>query len=311
MKKKMHIHFGIHRTGTTSIHRTLLKNKEALRKAGYLYPKLDVDYRHVKVAWGLISKKLSIEELVIKIDKEAKDFPGTIILSSEDFAQVKDLNWLEYLDEYYDITGSIFLKRQDLWLESWYNQHIKWPWNKKFSSSSIDFFLDNRDEFYWIDYKYLLGSITSIIDKDKLHVCVMERDLVPDVTRYFIENILMANTPVDYIQEANASLTKCKLDIVRSIDLISCNGSQRKNILAAVNAIEVKEDNGSKSIIDDRKRKEILAQFDKSNKYVASVYFNRDSLFNKDSICNKLNKDLSSEAIIGYIGDVVKKLTKQ
>ena len=48
---KLHIHFGIHRTGTTSIIRTILNNLNTLNKYGYLIPKLGFEHRHIKIAF--------------------------------------------------------------------------------------------------------------------------------------------------------------------------------------------------------------------------------------------------------------------
>lgn len=162
----MHIHFGIHRTGTTSIHSTLVNNLEKFEEQGVLYPELDVNHRHVRTAWQLISKKIDGQELVEKIKEEVTPDTKKIILSSEDFCQLKDSTWLQVLSKNFDLTASVYLRRQDLWLESWYNQHIKWPWDRRFSAATPQYFLSKKHEFYWLDYSWLLSQIEAFIDKE-------------------------------------------------------------------------------------------------------------------------------------------------
>ncbi len=308
MKQKIHIHFGIHRTGTTSIHKTLVSNRDELKEAGYLYPELGVSSRHVKIAWALINKKITSEELISLIKKESIGFNGTIILSSEDFSQVKHLDWLSDLNKEFDVTISILLRRQDLWLESWYNQHIKWPWSKKFSASGIEDFLKNKNDFYWIDYKYLLDSISSIIPIENMQVNVMERSVIPDVTKYFIEDVLSINKPMKYIKEANSSLSKSQLEIVRSIDLVDLNPKQRKKVLDAVIDLEIKENYGSKAIFNTVQRKNIIDSFEESNKCVAEKYFCRERLFEKNDGSIVVDPPLSNDLINKYMSKVIKKI---
>lgn len=306
---RLHIHFGIHRTGTTSIHSTLISNLNKLQQNGILYPSLGVDHRHVRTAWQLISKRIDGEALVGHINKEVKPSTNMVILSSEDFSQLKDARWLQVLSEHFDLTASIYLRRQDLWLESWYNQNIKWPWDKRFSNSTPEFFLSKRNEFYWLDYNWLLNTIERYVDRKNIYAQVMEHKIVPDTTVDFIECIGLHPEDVDIKKPKNASLTKCQLDILRLIDLSGTKPNQRTKILRALNALDIDEFDKSKSVFSERQRKEILESYSDINVNVAKKYFGRSQLFLEPINFPSINKLEKSTIYEKYFPNLLKILS--
>lgn len=279
---RLHIHFGIHRTGTTSIHHNLLSNLDELEKQGIIYPELGVGHRHVKVAWGVLSGKLKPKELINKIHAERKESEGVTVLSSEDFCQLRDAQWLEILSKEFDLSASIYLKRQDLWLESWYNQHIKWPWSKKFSSSSPDFFLENSDDFYWINYDWLVPRVCEFVDREKLHVGVMEKASVSNTTRDLFSLLGVDESSITYKKPKNESLTKGQLDVARRIDLFSLKPRFRQKILSSIKKLNIEEDDGSKVIFTPSQRKKVLQNFHKGNSKIAESLMRKKNLFDEN-----------------------------
>ncbi|MFM9268980.1 hypothetical protein ACJ7V3_01785 [Halomonas elongata] len=280
--KRLHIHFGIHRTGTTSIHHNLLGNAEELERQGYIYPELGVGHRHVKTAWGIISGKLKPDALVSRIHAESEDPDKLIILSSEDFCQLRNAKWLSVLSKEFDLSASLYVKRQDLWLESWYNQHIKWPWSKKFSSSSPEFFLENRGDFYWIDYDWLVPRICEFVDREKLHVGVMERTSVNNTTKDFFQFLGVDESSIIYRKPKNESLTKGQLEIARKLDLIDFKPKGRQKILSSIKKLNIEEDDGSKVIFTPGQRQKILTAFGKGNEKVANKFLGKQKLFEEE-----------------------------
>lgn len=289
MKQRLHIHFGIHRTGTTSIHKCLFGNLQALDSMGVCYPEMGVGHRHVKLAWEIMSGKTNPKQLLKKIKMEVKDTTRLVILSSEDFSRLNKVAWLELLKDEFDLTASVYLKRQDLWLESWYNQNIKWPWDKRFSSATPDMFLEHAREFFWIDYKQLLMKITDIIPEDKVYVDVVDSNGVKDTVSDFLLQCGIDQEQLNSFEVKNESLSAVKLDIIRRINLLKVKPAGRRRILAALQAMEIKEDDGSKDIFTDEQVLSILNMFSESNDYVAKTFFNRSELFS-DEI--RLGRDL-------------------
>ena len=82
---------------------------------------------------------------------------------------------LARLQDHFDVQVLCYLRRQDLWLESWYNQHIRWPWVKELSVSSPGEFLARREEFYWIDYAQMLQRWRDTFGMESMTVKVFER----------------------------------------------------------------------------------------------------------------------------------------
>lgn len=306
----LHIHFGVHRTGSTSLQNLLKNNKVHLLNNGFLYPHLNVDYKHTKIAWQLLNRKINVRELTARIDKELSASVKTILLISEDFSQLKNAYWLKELAKKYDLSASVYLKRQDLWLESWYNQHIKWPWMKKFSNSTIQEFTRSLDDFYWIDYNFLLSEICKYVPKNRLYVHTMTPENPINGIGYFFANVLSMPTPITNKEAGNmnASLSRVQLEIVRKIDLFELLPPQRRRILKIVKSLEIKEDSGSKSIMSYDMRRKILSQYAVSNGKVAKDFFDSNDLFHplrEGSICDDHDRSL---IVDDYLGEIIKRL---
>jgi len=278
-KIKMKLHFGIQRTGSTTVQRCLVANSELLKKNGYLYPLLGVNFRHNGLAWQLNNKKVSIENIIDRIEAEVTPVTHTVILSGEDFALVKDYAWLETLTKKYDVEIAMYLKRQDLWLESWYNQHVKWPWSKKFSNQDVDFFYKNINDFPWIDFESLLSRITKHIPQKSLHLAVVDGLGVKDTAADFLAFCDISADLVQSASEKNASLSMAQIDILRRIDLYSLPGKSRQKIIKTLVELDIEEDDKKKIVFDDEQVSAILNRFEKSNQRVAKKYFNRAVLF--------------------------------
>jgi hypothetical protein len=282
MKKKLVVHFGIHRTGTTSLQDLLCKNAENLKKQGILYPHLDARHQHSKISWGLISGRIDGAWLVQKLNDESDPSIETIILSHEDFCLVENDAWLRVLANEFELHAALYLRRQDAWLESWYNQHVKWPWDRKFSGCLPKFFLDHHAEFFWINYERLLQCISGVVDASNIYVNTIGdpgvKNTVTDFLRQYHINLELS--PEDAIDK-NASLTTAQLQILRRIDLgsLRANNKAKMKVLNALKKLEISEDDGSKIIFNNQQVNFILKEFEASNQAVARKYFNRENLF--------------------------------
>lgn len=307
--QRLHIHFGIHRTGTTSIHRNLYNNFSTLRKMGIYYPDIGMKHRHVQLAWQLINKSEYPKQILKLLINEVPRDVKLIILSSEDFSRMENLEWIKLFANEYEISVSIYLKRQDLWLESWYNQHIKWPWDKRLSNVTPDIFLQNLEEFYWINFEHLLARITSAIPRERLYVNVIDSAGIKDTTNDFFHHCGIDVNLLEQTKIENESLTAVKLQIVRYINLIDIKQKSRDKLLTLLNKMNIKEDDGSKIVFNDEQVKFILDKFHLSNQSVAKDYFGRNELFTDPVKLNR-NPILISESICQtYILRLLKELS--
>ena len=134
MKNKLIVHIGTHKTGTTSIQNTLEQNRALLAEWQVLYPRTDRD------PWPDLDKHCSVyaaavnSSSVIKsreYDLLMKEFEGsgchTMILSEEGLSEPKEeiIDFFSTFKEHFDIEIVCYLRRQDLFLESLYNQFVR------------------------------------------------------------------------------------------------------------------------------------------------------------------------------------------
>lgn len=219
-----------------------------------------------------------------RIKAECNDLTKQVILSSEDFCLIDIESWLSLLSTHFDVTASVYLKRQDRWLESWYNQHIKWPWDSKFSSATPEFFINHMEDFYWIDYKCLLDRIVSVVPRQQLYINVAGTGWIKDTVSDFLSHVGIDQRWLNPYQDGNASLTTARLDIVRRLDLYHLPPKARKRILSVLEEVNVIEDNGRKDIFTSSQIEYVLNHFDKSNRAVAKKYFGKEKLFDESDL---------------------------
>lgn len=136
--KKLFLHIGLHKTGTTSIQRTLNQNKIALNNQGFGYfcqmPNGQVNKggstgswmrsKHIQPEFGFEIKNSS------KLAKKLNDLPfKSIIMSTEAFSWVFDSDQIRKLSnalkEYFDVEVIVYLRRQDKLAVSHFQQASK------------------------------------------------------------------------------------------------------------------------------------------------------------------------------------------
>lgn len=310
MKKKIILHTGVHRTGSTSIQRALASSRGIIRSHGVIYPKLFGDNDHVQIPWMLMKKKISSDDLLAEIDRCDDKIANTIVLSAEDFCLMSDLTFIEVLKRKYDVNVVMYFKEQVSWLESWYNQNIKWPWNRKFSSATPEEFVSEVSDFYWIDYMSTLNNFLRFVDLDDIYFDVLGKNGVEDTVSDFMNRINIDPIWLNSFSNQNESLSYAKLQVLSSIDLLSCSGKQRVNILKALDDVKIDGDDGSKLVFSTKQCVYLEKYFASSNKELAIRYFNRDQLFvKKDYASRAINNIDESMLYAKYIPELIKKLS--
>ncbi|QEM82177.1 hypothetical protein [Halomonas binhaiensis] len=310
---KLYIHFGIHRTGSTSIQACLNNSFNILKSHGFLYPRIKGMSDHVRIPWMLNSGKLSSEDVLAEIDSQKNELTHTVILSAEDFCLVRNSDFFERLKKEYSVSVVLYLKRQDLWLESWYNQHIKWPWDKKFSSCTPEAFLtDFSRDFYWMNYKSLLERLEKIFGKNNLKLNVVDSYGVKDTVKDFMQVVGIDSRWLNSYKDQNASLSSVKLDIIRRLDVYDLKPAERHKVIRAINTLDIPEDNGKKIVFSDEQVESILSYYNASNEYVAKKYFERDELFGDGILTNRSPVFISDDlAYKKYIPMLLKSVCRE
>ena len=284
--RKLFLHMGAQRTATSSIQSFMHANVEALLDQGVLYP-FGVK-RHQKQLNAVFNGGMTGAELAMTLHKRCggRDKPvHTTVLSDEGITLHADLSPLKPLAERFDLKVIYSLRRQDLWLESWYLQNVKWQWNRELSHLTFPQFLDRREDFFWVHYGREIERIEQLVGRDNVHLSVFERDQMPGgpvetFCRMVGISDFAAMTTPPHINSSHSVLVS---ELLRTLPLDQASKGLRAQLgkaFAALNArLEKTPEETSTLLMPLDRRQEILAEYAAGNASVARRYFNRDQLF--------------------------------
>lgn len=273
---RLTLHIGIHRTGTTGLQRGLAANRDRLAAQGKCYPFKGTN--HQDIAWALHRGKLDGKGLAKQLEPHAGE--GHIILSGEDFCIHRELGWIAPLKAVYDVEAVVYLRRQDHWLMSWYNQHVKWPFSRRHSVMTPKEFLGCLDEFYWLDFDKMLALWEAALGREKMHVRVIEKGQVTDAIGDFL-----ALTGVDgsrlklEMTLQNDSLPTEMLEYVRAAGMFDIKNPERVAIIEFLQAAAKSAGCNARTLYTTAEREQILERFGASNRAAARHWFDREELF--------------------------------
>lgn len=201
--KRIFLHIGLEKTGTTSIQRFLQKNRDALRAKDYLYPRNLAPggggSQHAVVAYAQNDDKIddtrmhweatdpqSIKRFRNRLDNnfiprlvEAKC--NNIIISSEHLSsRLKTREELERLRELLgpiasDIHVYVYLRRQDDFFLSSYSTYVKSGDSRRFDQVA-----QPQSETSRYDYLMLLDLWADVFGEDKIFANLFDRRYLHD-----------------------------------------------------------------------------------------------------------------------------------
>lgn len=294
MKKKLYLHIGVHRTGTTSIQNFLYNNRVNLQKQGVLYP---FGLHHNEYKWSLESAErlkagtTAVENFASKLLKKAnKEKLESIILSGEDFCQFERPEILRPLAKLFDVRIICYLRRQDKWLESWYNQHLRWPWDAELSLMSPEQFFARRKDFHWLNYKNLIDSWAGVFGRKNLIVRVFERNQLLGS----LENDFCQACDINYEslslprKERNISVTPMALEFLRHMRMVDKEPIGRAPLVQSVKSACQRANCDQRDYsFQWTHRRQILDEHAEENAYVAKKYLgSKDGVLFQEVLSN-------------------------
>ena len=249
---------------------------------GFLYPEIEGEANFIQLPYRLASKEISSEQVIGELERQITEETHTIIVSSENFSHQKSFRYLAEIFQDYELHAVIYLRRQDLWLESWYNQHVKWPWISKYSGSSFTCFRKNYRDFFWLNYEDLLNRIEEVIPRERLYVKTLDDNGLVDSFTDFLQHcgINIGWLKVEGLHH-NRSLSSARIDILRRIDIYNIQAESRLKVHSALRKMKINEDNGKARFFTDRQRRDFIKKYSSSNRNVARRYFAREKLFSE------------------------------
>lgn len=279
-KPRLTLHIGIHRTGTTALQRALNAARPALAEQDVHYAYDTVN--HNSLAEGLQRSEVHARRVVAQLIEEGLDSgKGHVVVSAENFASLRDPGPLWDLQRYFDVQVLAYLRRQDRWLESWYNQAIRWPWNRDIARLNPNAFYRRVSRFHWLDYRALHQRWSKVFGAEHVHFRRFESaraDLLEDFSDAvgIPRGVLGAPPP-----GINASGSPRMTEALRHLDLMDRTEGERGRLVAAVrDAFATANWTGPAHAFSEAQRRRILHRHRRSNDWVAqSVLHEEPPLF--------------------------------
>jgi len=314
VSRRIFLHIGLDKTGTTSLQRFFSKHAENLPHI--LFPKLDgsfspakkVEFSHHLFAEGFfvgknfanvinssrlvilqkVMPKLTMENVLSGFKKQldaTKNDNRPAILSSEALSRdtFDHKKIYEFLKPY-DVTIVVFLRRQDDYAKSKYSQHIKHKsrLRKNISAKSFEGFLDQN----WLNYHRKLAKFVNAGFKpNQFKIIPFERELMPNgVIPYFFDELGldMKNLPIENF-EVNKSLNDFEIMALQwFLSKTDVADDKKRNILqVAIDKSGELDGLQNVSFITSDMRTNIMNQYEDTNARIVKDFMpdHKGSLF--------------------------------
>ena len=313
--KTLYFHIGSPKTGTTAIQLFGHKNQEALEQRGYVLPRFPFKYHGYRQDRngsfltapildedGKKDPKAKAERIQEGLELVLQQFETheAVILSEETYWKVLGegrMGQLENLKKFCDeheivLKIIVYLRRQDLFLESWWRQRVKM--GAETWGMSWEELVEDGSKFPGhLDYYDRLKRIENIIGKEDLIVRRYERSAFRngDITADFLETIGITDT-TGFIWPANDANTSLDCDyteikrVLNKLDSSATAYSKENNFF--MNAVlECSTEFGGKSkerLMSEEETREFLERYKEENEKIAREYLGSEDgvLFYED-----------------------------
>ncbi|MFO7855489.1 MAG: hypothetical protein R6V44_09790 [Paracoccaceae bacterium] len=274
------LHAGMHRTGSTDLQIFLERNRAALAAAGVVYPGERRD--HQDLAWALFRGDATGDDVAALL---ARRGGATTVLSGEDFFIHRDLGWLKAVRGRAEVRVRIYLRRQDEWLNSWYNQHVKWPFDRRKSRMSPTRFLAAIDDFHWLDFEATLARWADALGEEAVEIAPVERGFaaegqVADVIGDFVARLGLDGGGFERpATRHNDSMPVHCLELARHMGLFEMGPKARMRVNDALRKGLAHHATAARTVFSPDQRNAVLDRFEAGNRAAARRFLGREALF--------------------------------
>jgi|JFJP01.1.fsa_nt_gi hypothetical protein len=283
-KKKLFIHIGLHKTGTSSIQRFLHINRESILLKDKIYylpvPQDDIaPWQHRFLNKLMVENESEFYNYFEKNINVADNF----IISSECFVEndiyrEKLITLSRFFDEMYVV---VFLRRQDCWLESLYKQVVMYDHRIDFSFEKwIEIMLNGKYLYFDCNYLNTLNLWAGYFGKRNIIVIPYE-DHVPgsNSVKVFCKKIgiNIGKTYKAEIYENKSVNNRELLEIVRLTNKLLYIKWQHE----LINYLVIENDTeGEINLVSKTNRDLILNNYKAMNSKIANEFTQHKCLFN-------------------------------
>lgn len=312
------IHIGTTKTGTSAIQKFLYDNREIILKTGYdyvdmatlmkdsgvkIYAEGNSIYKNGVVLNLFVDKEQKLNtkknekawEIFIRILKE-KLQKNSVILSEETIWSWDTVDILEVIKkEIEDVKIIVYLRRQDKYMESSWNQIVK---RQRYYTGTFEDVCEDRKDYR--PYKYLdkLNEIEQLCGLDNMIVRAYDKEFFEGERNDLISDFLFSiGVELDYEEciystGINESLTGNMVEIKRVMNYeLASRGylgwkfeNRFLNMICEMNAKMNGKVSSVESYLSNENRANIISKYHDENAIIAKRYLKRKDgvLFNED-----------------------------
>ncbi|ORT51886.1 hypothetical protein ST37_04190 [Vibrio sp. qd031] len=212
--KKLFLHIGPHKTGSTSIQRSLIDNRYELNNHGIVYPEIGFHYMgHHKLAEALLNDNFTKAKLIIE---DINSIDSSVVISSENF-DLLNTKQVEFLKENlnYDQVKVIYVYRNTA-------EKLVSSWQESIKHGGMDLFSEFMCEHLSrpfmsevLNDKSILDRYSSCFGESNLNVLILQknRNLIDDFYKCLGIDISIENLKV------NVSANYLIIELLRQLNV--------------------------------------------------------------------------------------------
>ena len=295
--KKVWLHIGIHKTGTTTLQKFFVENKAVLLQKGLCYPTEGSYFykqgeNHSLLAHALKNEypemlpdnlAFSLEGCVndLRADIQKSTAPE-ILISSEHFSLHSTMEEVARLKSVFDPIASeihviLYLRRQDHRIESGYSQMVKRGYRVGSFESFIQWMASAPDQS--LDYEKKVELFAKVFGGKNLTVRIFEKSQMhPQGLIQDFMNILGMSNLEEFkqVQDENISPSTQAIEILRHVNSLYPNVKSRKVFAQLLKNLPANlVDQTRYTLYSEALREKTLASYRASNERLARNFFNR------------------------------------
>lgn len=275
-KPTLHIHIGAHKTATTTIQRTFWDNSELLAKHGVHYPKTNrYHYAQHRLAFALKGQRdpqrgdfpqLENEVAELRLAATRASLLHIFISSEAFFVNSKDnLRRLRGALDFADVRIIAFVRRQDSYLLSLYNQNAKAIGNS-FTSPLKKHVEKPRGISREISFLLWMENWVSVFGPQAVQLYRYEDD---NPLHAILDHLKLPETLMPHTNFANPSAPAAVIEAVRFSKRLRLPRSMQ--LLVRKTAMRFFA-NGRMLKLSENDRNHILAEFAEDNKAMFAIF---------------------------------------